>query len=164
MNLQAIKRDVELEESKLFGEVYLPNAWLEDDCFSPFEFFVAQINLAEITSEYLPSKGYLYFFIEAYSFTKNKMKARVRYSAEEPDAYTDFNDGFFDVDPEECALLKNSLGLLNFIEDCGEQIALLTIPSQYLPEEIECEKLSFLINLIDLKELRFDNCSLVFIN
>lgn len=164
MKLLAISKEVELESSKLFGEVYLPDAWLEEDCFSPFEFFVAQINLEEISSEFLPSKGYLYFFIEAYSFAKNKMKARIRYSAEEPDAYTDFNDGFFDEDPEEYALSKNSLGLLNFAEACNNQIELLSIPSQYLPEELECEKISFLIDLNDLKELNFDKCSLVFVN
>ena len=83
MKLLAINQETELEESKLFGEVYLPDAWLEEDVFSPFEFFVAQINLEQVKSEYLPQKGYLYFFVEAYSFTKNKMKAKVRYFKED---------------------------------------------------------------------------------
>ena len=164
MKLLAINQECELENSKLFGEVYLPNSWLEEDCFSPFEFFVAQINLEEISSDYLPSKGYLYFFIEAYSFAKNKMKARVRYSSEEPDAYTDFNDGFFEDDVEECFLSKNSLGLLNFAEVLNNQVELLSIPSQYLPCDLKCDKISFIMDLSDLKALKFDACSLVFVN
>lgn len=164
MKLLAINQETELEESKLFGEVYLPDAWLEEDVFSPFEFFVAQINLEQVRSEYLPQKGYLYFFVEAYSFTKNKMKAKVRYFKEEPDAYTDFNDGFFDEEPEQYSLLENSLGTLNFIEVNGAQVELLSIPSNLLPIDLECDKLAFTMTLTDLQELKFEHCSLVFIN
>lgn len=164
MKILAINQQTELEESKLFGEVYLPDTWLEEDIFSPFEFFVAQINLEQFKSEYLPSKGYLYFFIEAYSFSKNKMKAKVRYYAEEPDAYTDFNDGFFDEEPEQYSLLQNSLGTLNFAEMDKNQFNLLVMPSNLLPVDLDCEKIEFIIQLSDLKELKFENSSLIFIN
>ena len=164
MKILAINQETELEESKLFGEVYLPDTWLEEDVFSPFEFFVAQINLKQLKSEYLPADGYLYFFIEAYSFSKNKMKAKVRYCAEEPDAYTDFNDGFFDEEPEQYSLLENSLGTLNFAEQEENQFNLLTIPSNLLPFDVDCDKILFRIELNDLKELKFENTSLIFVN
>ena len=164
MKLLAINRKTEIEESKLYGEVYLPDEWLEKDIFSPFEFFLAQINLSEIKSELLDCEGYLYFFIEAYNFSQTKLKAKVRYFAGEPDAYTDFNDGYFETDLNEYALIQESIGTLNYMEVVNEQVVLLEIPTELLPFASTCKKIQFVVELNELKVRNFDNIRLVFVN
>lgn len=87
--------------SQLFGEVDLPDEWLENDVFSPCEFFLCKIDLSVFGGGGLPSEGLLYVFVDMPS-TLKKAKAKIRFFDGEPDARTDFNDGFFDeyVDAE----------------------------------------------------------------
>ncbi len=171
MKITAINKECEIEDSKLFGEVYLPDEWLENDIFSPFEFFLCQINLEEFKLEGLPSKGYLYFFIEAISLTEKKMKAKVRYYENEPDAYTDFNDGYFACDTLSYQLVELSskntsenLEILNLYEDCDDFIKLLELPSKLLPFEISSSKIAFIIDKTAFKNLKFELSGLIFIN
>ncbi len=171
MKITAINKECEIEDSKLFGEVYLPDEWLEKDIFSPFEFFLCQINLEDFKLKGLPSKGYLYFFIEAISLAEKKMKAKVRYYENEPDAYTDFNDGYFDCETlsyklEELFDEDNSknLEILNLCEECDNFIKLLELPSKLLPFKILSSKIAFIIDKIAFKNLKFESSSLIFIN
>ena len=157
-------REIEVEESKLFGEAYLPEKWLEDDTFSPYEFFLCQLRLEDFNSDNLPKSGYLYFFIEDYGFSGKKLKARVRYFDSEPDAYTDFNDGYFEYDPESVALKVESLGELNFDFELNNQVCLLEIPCELLPLDLECDKIAFVIEKADLANGDFSKTSLIFIN
>lgn len=92
--------DCELDQSKFFGEILLPEKWLMENVFSPDEMFLCQINLENLYEKvgktYLPESGMLYFFIDY----KKKPMAVVRYCNEEADAYTCFNEdweGDYDV-------------------------------------------------------------------
>ncbi len=92
--------DCDLEDSKFFGDVLLPEKWLLNDVFSPDELFFCQINLEAlyeaVGKTLLPEEGMLYFFIDY----KKKPQAVVRYFDGEVDAYTSFNEdweGDFDV-------------------------------------------------------------------
>lgn len=92
--------DCDLEQSKFFGEILLPEKWLLEDAFSPDELFLCQINLDDLASSVgktlLPDHGMLYFFIDY----KKKPQAVVRYFDGEIDAYTLFNEdweGDYDV-------------------------------------------------------------------
>lgn len=95
--------DCDIEQSKFFGEILLPEQWLLDDVFSPDELFLCQINLDDLASAVgktlLPDHGMLYFFIDY----KKKPQAVVRYFDGEADAYTLFNEdweGDYDVTTE----------------------------------------------------------------
>ena len=164
MKIMAINRETEVEESKLFGEAYIPDSWLEDNVFSPYEFFLCQLRLADFNFEFLPSSGYLYIFLEAYSFNFSKLKAKVRYYPEEPDAYTDFNDGYFEEDLENFALVPESIGILNADVLIDESVCILEIPVSLLPFEVKASKMRIMITKEDLLDRNFDNSSLVFIN
>lgn len=87
--------DSELDGSKFFGEILLPEKWFEDDVFSPDEMFICQINLSELSASdicsVLPSSGMLFFFIDT---KKPPYKSVIRYFDGELDAYTSFNDDF----------------------------------------------------------------------
>lgn len=92
--------DCDIEQSKFFGEILLPEKWLLDDVFSPDELFLCQINLDDLASAVgktlLPDHGMLYFFIDY----KKKPQAVVRYFDGDADAYTLFNEdweGDYDV-------------------------------------------------------------------
>lgn len=87
--------------SKLFGEAFMPEKWLENDEFSIGEVFFCQIDLEKIKAfdkdGLLPDKGFLYFFID---FDENPAKGIVRYS-EKADSLTPFNeDSELDYDVE----------------------------------------------------------------
>lgn len=164
MIANAIDRECQLEESKLFGEVFLPDEWLEKDIFSIDEFFLCQLDLNIFKCDNLPKCGYLYFFIETRNFKKNKMKAVVRYFNGEPDASTEFNDGLFENE-EEFALEKSNdgdvvIGELN--PNDNSKITLLSLSSDYLPFDCDFEFLSFEIALTDLKSKNFQACELKF--
>ena len=164
MKLQAINKQCEVENSKLFGEVFLPEDWLEEDVFSADEYFVAQIDLEQFTCENLPKTGYLYFFLEVLSAKGDKVRAKVRYYDGEPDAYTDFNEGYFEEDENVFALEKSDIGNVDFASDEGEVVNLLTIPSSLLEcFDFECKQISFLINKEHLVSQNFDKCELKFI-
>ncbi len=85
----------ELDESKFFGEILMPNEWFEKDIFSLDELFICQINLSELTDNdilsILPQTGTLFFFID---MKKAPYKSIIRYYDGELDAYTSFNDDF----------------------------------------------------------------------
>ena len=171
MKIALINQECEIEDSKLFGEVYLPNEWLEEDVFSPFEFFLCQLNLEQLKIPDLPQVGYLYFFVDAFSLTESKMKAKVRYFSEEPDAYTDFNDGYFDCDlqpilikGEQNSLFQKNIEILNLVEVEGDRVKLLELPTKLLPFELNSEKMVFVIDKVELEKLNFAECRLVFIN
>lgn len=92
--------DCELDQSKFFGEILLPEKWLMENVFSPDEMFLCQINLENLYEKvgktYLPERGMLYFFIDY----KKKPLPVVRYCDEDVDAYTCFNEdweGDYDV-------------------------------------------------------------------
>lgn len=86
----------ELDDSKFFGEILLPNAWLEENVFSPTEMFLCQINLEQLYTEIgetlLPKTGILYFFIDY----GKKLTAKVRYFDGDLDGYTCFNEDWED--------------------------------------------------------------------
>ena len=141
MRVNAISCECDLEQSKLFGEAYLPEEWLEQDLFSIYEFFLGQINLSEFSVEGLPTKGYLYFFVETTNF--KKMKAVVRLFDGEPSACTDFNDGLFEENQE------------NFVK-------LISIPSHVLPFDCDFSRLCITIDKANLLAGNYDACKLIF--
>ena len=161
MKATAIERECEIDESKLFGEAYLPDKWLEQDVFGLDEFFLAQINLSNFTSELLPKNGFLYFFIDARSFKKSKMRAKVRYFGEEPDACTPFNEDLFD--DVEFALEKSDLGDIYIFEVVDtDKTCLLALNCEYLPFDCDFENLYFMIDNDSLKRGDFTACELKF--
>lgn len=153
MKLQAIERETEIDDSKIFGEPFIPEEWLEGNEFSPFEFFVCQINLAQINCPLLPNVGFLYFFVDAPNYNFDKMIAKVRYFEGEPSAYTDFNDGYFDENPMNMALVEKGDGNIDFCEKGDDdKITLLKLSKEYLPDEINGNNLCFEISEDDLKK------------
>lgn len=163
MKLQVNNQTPELENSKLFGDAYLPDSWLEEDVFGVYEFFVAQINLSELSSKLLPSSGYLYFFIDAIDFVPNKMRAVVRYFNGEPDAYTDFNEGCFEEDLPEYLLKASDLGDILFEEVDDNFVKLLSIPAKYFDFlNLNCNSISFECDKEKLKNQDFSLVKLKF--
>ena len=152
LNVLPFSKECEAEfdgQSRLFGTCYLQEKWLEDDVFSPFEFYFACFNLslfAENSQDYpenMPKNGYLYLFGEAVNFNFKKLKITARYSALEPDAYTEFNEDFFEDEPEAYIIKKRGEE-----GDCGEATAfekkdggilLFKVKKEFFPEDIACE-------------------------
>ncbi|MBR3864266.1 MAG: DUF1963 domain-containing protein [Clostridia bacterium] len=164
MRLQAINKVCEVENSKLFGDVFLPESWLENDLFSPDEYFIAQINLQDLNCEILPKTGYLYFFLEILSPNADKVRAKVRYFDGEPDAYTDFNEGYFDEDETVYALEKSDIGNVIFEQVEGDSVTLLSIPTSLLALfNFDCKFLSFVVSKEQVVEQKFDNCQVRFL-
>lgn len=157
--------ECELESSKFFGEILLPEKWLIEDVFSPDELFFCQINLEElyeaVGKTLLPSSGILYFFI---NYGK-KMQGIVRYTCDEVDAYTCFNEDWesdYDVVTEwPMEFTKGDEGTLLLTKDknVGEdEIALL----KYVPDSLDIDYLTgdkkslyFIIKEYDLKNKDF---------
>ncbi len=164
MKLQAINKHCDVESSKLFGEVFLPENWLETDTFSPDEYFIAQINLQDFNCEFLPKTGYLYFFLEVVSLSGEKFRGKVRYFNGEPNAYTDFNEGYFEEDEQVFALEKSDIGNVVFEQEEGDSLCLLTIPSSLLELfNFNCKALSFVINKEQVIRQNFDSCQIKFV-
>ena len=90
-------RFADLDESKFFGEILLPEEWLKNDIFGENEIFLCQIKLEDVAvldkGNLLPKSGTLYFFIDE---SVTPVKGIVRYFDGVADAYTDFNEGFED--------------------------------------------------------------------
>ena len=158
MRANVISCECDLEQSKLFGEAYLPEEWLEEDLFGIYEFFLGQINLSEFSCEFLPKNGYLYFFIETTNF--KKMKAVVRFYNGEPSACTDFNDGLFEED-QEYLLVNDKLGELELFEAKGDTIKLISVPSHVLPFDCEFSRLCITIDKESLSSNNFNECKVV---
>lgn len=117
--------DCDLEQSKFFGEILLPEKWLLEDEFSPDELFLCQINLDDLASAVgktlLPDHGMLYFFID---YAK-KPQAVVRYYDGEADAYTSFNEdweGDYDVVTEWAIDFSSFLDKSSFRLEKGENL------------------------------------------
>lgn len=164
MKLQAISRPCEIEESKLLGDAYLPESWLEEGIFSPYEFFIAQINLQHFDCEILPKSGYLYFFLDAISLKEDKIKAKVRYFNGEPDAYTDFNEGYFEEDMQIFSLAKSDIGSIDFECENGEEVCLLKVPTNLIPAfEFESSSLVFSAKRKEIEKLDFSQATIKFI-
>lgn len=144
-------------ESRLFGTCYLPEEWLEENEFSPFEFFVACVNLSVFGGNGLPQKGYLYFFAEAVNFNFKKMRAKVRYSECEPTACTEFNEDFFEED-ETPFLIRAGEGDCDVCSAKGGEVVLLSVYKKYLPFDFSGEKLEFVVDENGLAELDFSRC------
>lgn len=144
-----------IEESKIWGEAFLPDEWLQQDVFSPNEFFLAQIDLSKFNLDNLPNRGYLYIFIDAPSFSFKRIKAIIRYCGTKPDAYTDFNDGFFDEAPESFAFEESKEGDIALNEVNGEYVTLISLSKKFLPEELDCNEFAVKINSNELKKMNF---------
>lgn len=135
-------------ESRLFGICYLQEKWLEDDVFSPFEFYFACFNLnyfAENSQSYpenMPKNGYLYLFCEAVNFNFKKLKVNARYSSSEPDAYTEFNEDFFEDEPTTFKVTKcvdeKGEGDATAFEKQSDGILIFKVKKEFLPEDIAC--------------------------
>lgn len=165
--------DCDIEVSKFFGEILLPEEWLEKDVFAPEELYLCQINLQEVYESVgktlLPESGLLYFFID---YTEKKPKAVVRYYDGEADAYTMFNEdweGDYDVYtewPMTFELGNDGTALLCKDENVNDgEVALL----RYLPSSIDIDFLSdgetslyFIISEDDLKKGNFNKVRLLF--
>lgn len=151
-----------IEESKIWGEAFLPDEWLQQDDFSPNEFFLAQINLSKLNVTNLPNIGFIYIFIDAPSFALKRMKPIIRYSATQPDAYTDFNDCFFDEAPESFVLEKSQgEGDIVLSETEGNYINLINLPRKYLPIELDFNEFAVKISSDNLENMNFTNAFIV---
>lgn len=168
-----------LPSSQLFGEAEFPEEWLEKDVFAPCEFFLCKLDLSVFGGESLTERGFLYVFIDMPS-TIRKAKAVVRYFAEEPDACTDFNDGFFDEDFDARYILpieKTSLDIRRKAEVVGERtddcivvvnerknelLTVISVAADYLPDELEVERLTVTVNAEQAKRGDFSSAKLVF--
>lgn len=87
------ERETELEDSKFYGEIALPEKWLEQNVFGAEEMFVCQIRadmLNRVQRGALPfENGTLFFFID---LKKAPYKAIVRYFDGDMEAYCCFNE------------------------------------------------------------------------
>lgn len=187
-----IEQEAELPSSQLFGEVELPEEWLENDVFAPCEFFLCKLDLSVFGGENLPNRGFLYVFIDMPS-TIRKARAVVRYYADEPDACTDFNEGFFDDDLDASYILpieKTPIGIAdcynergisgagkrNFefvgdlTDDCSvvvnerknELLTVISVASNFLPGDLDVDRLTVVLNAEQAKKGDFSSAKLVF--
>ena len=147
--------------SCLFGRAFLPEKWLEEGEFSPFTFYVGRINLAEFNCLQGFNEGFLYFFAEAKNFNLNCLNAKVRYYNGEIDAYTDYNEGFFDDEEAENRSFKIApceKGDETVLFSSGEKLVLLSIKSDYLPFEINGKALEFSVEKESALKGDFSKC------
>lgn len=149
-------QDAEMDQSKFFGEILLPEKWLEDDVFSPEEMFFCQLNLTEvyeaIGKTMLPESGTLYFFID---YKKNP-QAVVRYYEGEADAYTAFNEDLesnYDVFTE---------WPMEFTANAQKGDSALLCKDENVPDG-EVALIKYLSNSLDLDFLEDKNCALYFL-
>lgn len=158
--------------SNVFGGAFLPESWLENGDFSPFEFFIGRVNVSEFFCDTVAacknlsegglaaSGAFLYFFAEAKNFRFNCLKPRVRLFLGEADAYTEFNDGFFDCEEVAYKLVKNGGGEALVFENEGDNVVLLSLPAEVLPFEISGERLEYYISRGDFENGDFSKCKI----
>lgn len=151
----------------VFGGAFLPEKWLESGDFSPFEFFVGRINVSEfccaqtLECKALSEKGaFLYFFAEAKNFKFSCLKPRVRLFVGEADAYTEFNDGFFDEEEVAYKLAAVPDGEVGVFEFCGDEVTLLSLPSEALPFDISGDRLEYYMARADFLSGDFSKCKI----
>lgn len=94
------------ELSKIGGSPVFPKNFYKKNKLQD-DFFFAQVNLKELSSDPLPKEGFLYFFLKCGSYP---YKARVFYSKEEPkEVIEGINDDFADFgNSEGYQLVKSS--------------------------------------------------------
>lgn len=158
--------------SGVFGGAFLPDDWLENGDFSPFEFFVGRVNVSEFYCETVAAcknlsegsladgNAFLYFFAEAKNFKFNGLKPRVRLFLGEADAYTEFNDGFFDCEEAAYKLVKNEGGDAFVFENEGDNVVLLSLPNEVLPFDINGERLEYYIARANFEKGDFSSCKI----
>lgn len=158
--------------SNVLGGAFLPESWLENGDFSPFEFFIGRVNVSEFFCKTVEacknlsaggsvaSGAFLYFFAEAKNFKFNCLKPRVRLFFGEADAYTEFNDGFFDCEEAAYKLVKNGGGAALVFENEGDNVVLLSLPAEVLPFEISGERLEYYIPFGDFEKGDFSKCKI----
>lgn len=156
------------EGSQLYGEISLPESWLNDNVFGAEEMFVCKIDLGALKRSnsvdgLLPKEGRLYFFVD---IKKKPFRAVVRFTNEECDAVTGFNDDF-DLD---CNVVDG----IRLVQ-CSDK----TSPLIFAKEELDCVvlldlandvyenllpfggRVLFVIQKEDLKRLDFSNVKLL---
>lgn len=134
--------------SQLFGEADFPDEWLENDVFSPCEFFLCKIDLSVFGGNLLDKKGYMYIFIDMPSTIK-KAKPILRFCADEPDACTDFNEGYFEEEYEAKSITEATNGVGEEVvvnEEVGSEVVLFSLGSENIPEELGIESLKIVID------------------
>lgn len=171
----------ETYSSQLFGETEMPDEWLEKDVFAPCEFFLCKLDLAECgggEAETLASDGYLYIFVDMPSKI-GKARAIVRFFDGEPDACTDFNDGYFDDEPCGYSLVFDESGTMggtavseaavsgagkSFVtvneRNCGD-LTLIAIGKEYLPEDLGISELAVIVDADAAKKGDFSSVRIV---
>lgn len=153
--------------SGVFGGAFLPEKWLESGDFSPFEFYVGRLNISEFRCEQglecklLSEKGaFLYFFAEAKNFKFSCLKPRVCPFVGEADAYTEFNDCFFEQEEVAYKLAAVSGGEVGVFEVNENEVTLLSLPSNILPFDIAGERLEFYMARGDFLSGDFSKCKI----
>ncbi len=154
--------------SSLFGNAFLPESWLESGDFSPYEFYVGRIavdnfdcEIARKCKTLCEKNAFLYFFAEAKNFKFSSLKARVRLFLGEADAYTEFNEGFFEEDEVSFKLSASAdEGEALVFEKIGGEVVLLSVPQDALPFEINGENLQFYIDEKDFINGEFEKCKI----
>ena len=133
----------DLNTSKFFGEILLPESWLKDGIFGESEIFFCQINLEDLSpydvGNLLPHEGMLYFFLD---LDKAPAEAIVRYYSGLPEAYTDFNeevDSDYDLETEvpiafEAVADKNTAMLCRDEKVYENEVCLLRFCPREFPE------------------------------
>jgi len=149
--------------SQLFGEVEMPEEWLERDVFAPCEFFLCKLDMSVFGGGLLPDCGYLYVFIDMPT-TIEKAKVVVRYTSSEPDASTDFNDGFFDEEPEPAAITASGNSGVGAVvnEREGFRLTIISLSGKYLPEELGKDRLTVSVAVNQDETVDFLSASLTF--
>lgn len=150
--------------SQLFGEAEFPELWLEKDVFSPCEFFLCKIDLSVFGGGLLGNCGYLYVFIDMPSSIK-KVKPVLRFWLDEPDACTDFNDGFFDYELDAAGISVDCNGADDEIiinEETENDVVIISLGAENLPEELSVDRLSVVIDKQSLLNGEYVRAKLVF--
>ena len=161
--------------SQLFGETEMPDEWLEKDVFAPCEFFLCKLDLAECGGGLLGENGYLSIFVDMPSKIE-KARAVVRFFDGEPDACTDFNDGYFDDEPcgyslafgdcgaeavGDCCDEAVGDGFVTVNEQTGSDLTIIAIGKEYLPEDLGINELAVVVDAAAAKKGDFSAARIV---
>lgn len=156
-------------ESGVFGNVFLPESWLSQGDFLPYEFYLGRISASDFNCEtkrkckkLCEDNAYLYFFAEAKNFKFSSLKARVRLFCGETDACTEFNDEFFEEDEIAYKLSPSAIddGDASVFEESADEVILLSVPADVLPFEIKGEFIEFYMQKSDFINGLFEQCKI----
>ncbi len=155
--------------SCVFGAVFLPESWLEQGDFSPYEFYLGRISadafdceIRQKCEKLRQKNAYLYFFAEAKNFKFSSLKPRVRLFYGEADACTEFNDGFFEEDEIAYKLSPSAMENCDALvfEERADEVILFSLPAEVLPFEIRGESLQFYIEKQAFFKGEFEKCKI----